>query len=176
MKNIEAYQNKTVGIDVPLPPGYLYTRGNYITETPGQKGAVMTNINATLEALRTQRQLDQDGVEVGVSRQALDEAIEFITSITGSKFPPLPVIRDPVEQKAARLLNLLGISYIHESQDITATRNLDFRCGDVFVEVKQFHAPRIAEQMSRVDNVIVFQGTKSVDLLIDAVLAKTTRA
>jgi len=37
---------------------------------------------AALEALKeNQRQLDDDGVEVGVSRQALDEAIAFIDAM-----------------------------------------------------------------------------------------------
>jgi hypothetical protein len=34
---------------------------------------------------------------------------------------------------------------------------------DVYVEIKQFHSNRIAEQMSRRDNVIAIQGRKAMD-------------
>lgn len=43
---------------------------------------------------------------------------------------------------------------------------LDFRlAGGVEIEVKRFHTPRIAEQMSRAENVIVAQGEHAVRLL-----------
>jgi hypothetical protein len=34
---------------------------------------------------------------------------------------------------------------------------------DCYVELKQFHSERIAEQMSRVPNVIAIQGKKAMD-------------
>lgn len=34
---------------------------------------------------------------------------------------------------------------------------------DVYVEVKQFHSPRISEQMSRKPNVIVIQGMGAME-------------
>lgn len=47
---------------------------------------------------------------------------------------------------------------------------LDFRlCNGVEIEVKQFHSDRIAEQMGRVDNVIVAQGEKAVRMLADLI-------
>lgn len=44
---------------------------------------------------------------------------------------------------------------------------LDFYLSkrDIYIEVKQFHSPRISEQMSRAPNVIVAQGRPAVQML-----------
>lgn len=46
-------------------------------------------------------------------------------------------------------------------------KNLDFHLTDygIHIEVKRMHSPRIAEQMSRVDNIIVAQGKEAVEFL-----------
>ena len=44
-------------------------------------------------------------------------------------------------------------------------KNLDFRLTDydIFIEVKQMHSPRIADQMARAPNVIAVQGKEAVE-------------
>jgi hypothetical protein len=70
---------------------------------------------------------------------------------------------DPMERRIARALDTAGIAYTRQS-----VTNLDFELHDgsgVFIEVKRMHSPRIAEQMSRVKNVIAVQGDVAVEWL-----------
>lgn len=70
-------------------------------------------------------------------------------------------ISDPIEKMLAAAFDAAGIAYIHESEDVAGlTKGLDFFLPgfETHVEVKQFHSPRIAKQMSRADNVIAIQG------------------
>lgn len=47
---------------------------------------------------------------------------------------------------------------------------LDFRLANgVEIEVKQYHSPRISDQMSRADNVIVAQGRKACEMLAEMI-------
>lgn len=73
---------------------------------------------------------------------------------------------DPLERAVIKALDASGVEFVHDSQDNKRTHNLDFYLPryDVFVEVKQFHSDRIAEQMSRAPNVIALQGVGSVAL------------
>ncbi|MES0071840.1 hypothetical protein [Mesorhizobium sp. M0058] len=65
---------------------------------------------------------------------------------------------DPMEETVRSALTFAEIGFV-ESQDPRAL-NLDFylTTEDLHIEVKRFHAPRIAEQMSRAPNVIAIQG------------------
>ena len=45
------------------------------------------------KALRAQRQIDEDGTEVGVSRQACDEAADVIESLAAAPQPPAEDVR-----------------------------------------------------------------------------------
>lgn len=79
--------------------------------------------------------------------------------------------RCPVEQIVERALEKKGVEFVTET-DPRALR-LDFFVPefDLHIEVKQFHTPRIAEQMSRAANVIVIQGilaARAFDLLLNA--------
>lgn len=76
---------------------------------------------------------------------------------------------DPMEQLIADALDYHGIEYVRE-QDPRAYK-LDFYLPlqDVHIEVKRFHADRIAEQMSRVPNVIVAQGIEAVTVLANLI-------
>lgn len=58
------------------------------------------------------------------------------------------------------------------------TRNLDFYLPEqgVYIEVKRMHSPRIAEQMSRAQNVIAAQGDIAVRFLADAIRARGVAA
>ncbi len=68
---------------------------------------------------------------------------------------------DPIETILEDALYEAGIDYVKET-DIRAS-GLDFYLPeyDLHIEVKQFHTPRIAEQMSRVKNVIAIQGVEA---------------
>lgn len=77
---------------------------------------------------------------------------------------------DPMESKLAAILDGLGVSYVKND----AVSGLDFYLlnYDVYIEVKQFHSNRIAEQMSRRPNVIVIQGMESLNALERLLLLK----
>lgn len=72
-------------------------------------------------------------------------------------------ITNPLEEKIAAELRRAGIAY--GADGTSSTKNLDFHIteSDVYIEVKAFHSDRIAEQMSRAENVIAIQGTKAVE-------------
>ena len=71
-------------------------------------------------------------------------------------------LTDPMERIIASALDAAGISYATDEGAGNAS-GLDFRLHNgVEIEVKQFHSPRIAEQMSRSDNVIAIQGAEAV--------------
>jgi hypothetical protein len=67
---------------------------------------------------------------------------------------------DPIEKIVADGLTRAGIIFLLD--DVAA---LDFYLPayDVYIEVKQFHTKRIAEQMSRADNVIAIQGRRAAE-------------
>jgi len=77
--------------------------------------------------------------------------------------PPLRTT-DPVEQIVERGLQRAGLDYVtgHGGDNPTG---LDFFVPQlgVAIEVKRFHTPRIAEQMSRAENVIAIQGKESAE-------------
>jgi hypothetical protein len=77
--------------------------------------------------------------------------------------------KDPMERQMVELLNQAGIRFLCDDH----RSGLDFYLPDldVYIEVKQFHSPRIANQMARRDNVIAVQGKKSFELF-KAFLAK----
>lgn len=68
---------------------------------------------------------------------------------------------DPMEAKIYAALRGANIDFTHDPRE---TSGLDFRltATPVHIEVKQMHSPRIAEQMSRVENVIAAQGPRAV--------------
>ncbi|RUQ78343.1 hypothetical protein ELZ22_17130 [Brucella abortus] len=64
----------------------------------------------------------------------------------------------------ARALEARGIHHTRERDP--ANRGLDFHLAgrDVHVEVKRFHTPRISDQASRSEALIVLQGERAVRL------------
>lgn len=68
---------------------------------------------------------------------------------------------DPMEKIIEEALASAGVRFERNAL------NLDFliKDYDVYIEVKQFHSNRIAEQMSRAENVIAVQGKTSAFLL-----------
>lgn len=60
-----------------------------------------------------------------------------------------------------------NILFVHESQN--KAQGLDFYLPDyyIYIEVKQFHADRVAKQLAAQDNVILLQGRKTVEFFIN---------
>lgn len=79
---------------------------------------------------------------------------------------PKPAPRtDPMERVIAAALDGAGEPYFRE------TNGLDFYLTnrDLYIEVKRMHSPRIAEQMSRADNVIAVQGVGAVTFMANLI-------
>lgn len=77
---------------------------------------------------------------------------------------------DPLERMVEKALLEAAIDF-ETDRGGGGRHNLDFYLPDqgVAIEVKQFHSPRIAEQMSRAPNVIALQGIESVRLFCDLI-------
>lgn len=72
---------------------------------------------------------------------------------------------DPMEKLIADALDAVGASYVTDFGGANPS-GLDFRLSSgVEIEVKRFHSPRIAEQASRAENVIIAQGEQAVRFL-----------
>lgn len=76
-------------------------------------------------------------------------------------------ISDPLEIEVAKILDEVGVLYIHESQRKGNGPALDFYLPDhdLYIEVKQYHADRSSRQLSMADNVILIQGSGSIKFL-----------
>jgi hypothetical protein len=81
---------------------------------------------------------------------------------------------DPMEAVLERGFEAAGIAY-RRGDD--GPRRLDFYLPtlDIYVEVKRFHTPRIAEQMSRVPDIIVIQGMKAAVTFVKMLGAYTPK-
>ena len=80
----------------------------------------------------------------------------------------------PLEKKFVSLLEESGIAYTRPENDARDPTNLDFHLTDfnIYVEVKQFHTPRIADQLERVperSSALVLVGPKSVEAFVSLV-------
>ncbi|QIG72338.1 hypothetical protein EVB96_142 [Rhizobium phage RHph_TM3_3_6] len=89
------------------------------------------------------------------------------------KIPRAKII-DPIEKIIMDGLDKANIKYIHDSNNPKHHR-LDFYLPTIgiFIEVKQFHSMRIAEQMARVDNVIVIQGRHAAEMFVKMINSST---
>lgn len=83
---------------------------------------------------------------------------------------------DPMEQIIADALDAAGIQYTSDFNGGNPARP-DFYLPevDVYIEVKRFHSPRIADQMSRAPNVIAVQGKLAVEWLAAMISARLSR-
>lgn len=88
--------------------------------------------------------------------------------MTATEHPKPARPKNPMESLVFDALTRRGIAFTMDPRD---THGLDFRLLDSFVhiETKQFHAGRIAEQMGRVDNVVVAQGQEAVTWLASVI-------
>lgn len=66
-------------------------------------------------------------------------------------------MKDPIEEITANALTAAGVAFEFPENE------LDFYLPEIgiYIEVKQFHSSRIAEQMSRAPNVIAIQGREA---------------
>jgi hypothetical protein len=72
-------------------------------------------------------------------------------------------MNDPMEKLIADALNDAGISYVTGEGGHNPS-GLDFKLSNgIEIEVKRMHSDRIAEQMSRAENVIAVQGKEAVE-------------
>lgn len=78
---------------------------------------------------------------------------------------------DPVEKIVADALDGAGVAYMR-GYDRHA---LDFELVGigVYIECKRFHSDRIAEQMSRHENVIAIQGVHAARVFAEMINRKT---
>lgn len=76
-------------------------------------------------------------------------------------------ISDPMERSIAIALSLAGFHYLHETEGDTDGLDFVLMDGNVAIEVKQMHSPRIAAQMARRSDVIAIQGARAVKLFND---------
>ena len=77
-------------------------------------------------------------------------------------------MEDPMEKMIRDALEREGFTYTEDGKpggDVNC--GLDFHLSDygIHIEVKQFHSDRIADQMSRGENVIAVQGRKAVEFM-----------
>lgn len=71
-------------------------------------------------------------------------------------------LTDPLEREIAEALEKAGITFLTDFGGENPT-GLDFGLeSGIEIEVKAWHSPRIAEQMSRARNVIAVQGPDAV--------------
>lgn len=81
-------------------------------------------------------------------------------------------MNDPMEEIIAKALDHAGMAYLTGDGGHNPS-GLDFRLTEngIEIEVKRFHSDRIAEQMSRADNVIAIQGELAVRFFADLLRA-----
>jgi len=77
------------------------------------------------------------------------------------------MMSDPMEQLIEDGLRAGGFRFVREGEVKGANQTLDFYLPDlgIYIECKQFHSPRIADQMTRAPNIIVAQGRPAVQML-----------
>lgn len=83
-------------------------------------------------------------------------------------------IPDPMEAVIERGLETAGIEYRRADAN---PRHLDFYLPglDLYIEVKRFHTPRVAEQMARVPDIIVIQGMKAAVTFVKMISGYTAK-
>lgn len=91
---------------------------------------------------------------------------------------------DPLEVAFAKMLMDAGIEFTRPERDAREPTNLDFYLPEIgiYVEIKQFHTPRIADQLAQLPqqkSALVLVGPQSVKdfmMLIAALTAKLRAA
>lgn len=80
------------------------------------------------------------------------------------------ICEDPIERIIQVALEAAMIEYVLEGEVPSAGQTLDFwlPAFGLYIECKQYHTPRIADQMSRAPNIIVLQGRASAEFFANA--------
>lgn len=97
----------------------------------------------------------------GQEEQTAEQSVETKT---------VTAINDPVERIVADALTRAGVPFTTGDENAAG---LDFYLPDhdLYIEVKQFHSPRIEEQMSRAANVVAVQGRAAAEWLATRIAA-----
>lgn len=74
---------------------------------------------------------------------------------------------DHLEEALANFLTSKGVSFIHESQNKDQVLDFYLPGHGVYIEVKQYHAERVAKQLAAQEEVILIQGKKALDFFIN---------
>jgi hypothetical protein len=78
---------------------------------------------------------------------------------------------DPLEISIAKALTEAGIEFIHESQNNGSRLDFYLPYYDVYIEAKSGFSERTASQMQSKQNVIIVQGVKSTNLIVNLIAA-----
>jgi hypothetical protein len=70
--------------------------------------------------------------------------------------------RCPLEKAVRDALIATGLAFQEDGIAGVDTKHLDFKVGDVYIEIKQRYSPRVDDQLARADNIIVLQGAEAV--------------
>lgn len=108
----------------------------------------------------------RDGALMREAADALDHRGRLM-ALTPRSNPASPLrTTDPMEQRVEQALVDQGIDYLTDRGGENPA-DLDFLLPGLglHIEVKRMHSPRIADQMVRVENVIVAQGEMAVNVL-----------
>lgn len=79
---------------------------------------------------------------------------------------------NPLEIAVAEILTNAGIEFVHESQNNGSRLDFYIPDYDLYIEVKQYHTPRIEAQMATQDNIILIQGVNGLRFLRDFLTVK----
>jgi hypothetical protein len=72
-------------------------------------------------------------------------------------------VKDPMEEIVHQALHDAKVPFVAGDSNNAARLDFYLPVQNLYIEVKQFHSPRIAEQMARSENVIVLQGRPAVE-------------
>lgn len=76
---------------------------------------------------------------------------------------------DPMEDLVRNALSRAAVDFVDERHPDAQRLDFFLTEHEVHIEVKRLHSPRIAEQMSRVPNVIAAQGEVAVRYLAELI-------
>jgi len=79
---------------------------------------------------------------------------------------------DPVESVIQDALDAAGIAYTRDTDARACGLDFYLPALDTHIECKRLHAPRIIEQMSRVENIIVIQGMGAAEAFAEMLRSK----
>jgi len=84
------------------------------------------------------------------------------------------ICTDPIERIIQVALEQASIRYVLEGECKDAGQTLDFWLPDhgLYIECKQFHSERIADQMKQAPNIIAVQGRPAAEFFAAQVIGR----